>query len=69
MNFRGIFLHPYGFFSSAVDFASVAEMSLLVGLAIGLTASSPGVKIFGEEKLIYSREASSGRSRFAYYIG
>lgn len=44
-------------------------MALLVGLAIGLTASSPGVKIFGEEKLIYVRESSSGHNRFAYYIG
>ena len=69
LNFRGMFLHPYELLSSAVDFSSVPEMSLLVGLAIGLTASSPGVKIFGEEKSIYIRESSSGHNRFAYYIG
>jgi len=69
INFRGIFLHPYEVLSSSVDFASVPEMALLVGLAIGLTASSPGVKIFGEEKLVYLQEASSGHNRFAYYIG
>jgi len=69
MNFQGAFNSPYELLSSAVDFASVPEMSLLVGLAIGLTASSPGVKIFGEEKLIYVRESSSGHNRFAYYIG
>ena len=69
MNFQGVFNSPYELLSSAVDFTSVPEMSLLVGLAIGLTASSPGVKIFGEEKLIYVRESSSGHNRFAYYIG
>ncbi|KAK3167406.1 hypothetical protein OEA41_010533 [Lepraria neglecta] len=69
INFRGIFQHPYELLSSSTDFASIPEMSLLVGLSVGLTASSPGVKIFGGEKLIYLREASSGHNRFAYYIG
>ena len=68
-DFRGIYLHPYELLSSSTDFASIPELSLLVALAIGLTASSPGVKVFGEEKLIYLREASSGHNRFAYYIG
>lgn len=44
-------------------------MSLLVALSIGLTASAPGVKIFGEEKLVYWREAAAGHNRFAYYLG
>ena len=69
INFRGIFLHPYELLSSAVDYSSVPELSLLIGLAVGLIASSPGVKIFGEEKLLYAREASSGHNRFAYYLG
>ena len=67
--FRGIFLHPYELLSSAVDYSSVPQESLLVGLAIGTIASSPGVKIFGEEKMMYAREASSGHNRFAYYLG
>ena len=69
VNFTGMYYHPYELLSSAADFKSVPEMALLVDLAIGLTASSPGVKIFGEEKLIYRRESSSGHNRFAYYIG
>ena len=69
INFRGIFLHPYELLSSSVDYSSVPEMSLLIGLATGIIASSPGVKIFGEEKLMYAREASSGHNRFAYYLG
>ena len=69
INFRGIFLPPYELLSSATDYGSVPEMSLLIGLATGIIASSPGVKIFGEEKLMYAREASSGHNRFAYYLG
>jgi ABC-type multidrug transport system ATPase subunit len=68
-NFRGIFNPPYDILSSSIDYASVPQMALLVGLAIGLTASAPGVKIFGEEKLVYWREAAAGHNRFAYYIG
>lgn len=69
MNFRGIFNHPYELFSASVEYSAVPQMALLVGLAIGLTASAPGVKIFGEEKLVYWREAAAGHNRFAYYIG
>lgn len=68
-NFGGLYLQPYEILSSAVSYTPTPQMALLVGLAIGLTASSPGVKIFGEEKLIYWREAASGHNRFAYYIG
>ncbi|KUJ19737.1 ABC transporter-like protein [Mollisia scopiformis] len=68
-NFRGIFNSPYDLLSVSIDYSSVPQMALLVGLAIGLTASAPGVKIFGEEKLVYWREAAAGHNRFAYYIG
>lgn len=69
INFRGIFHHPYELLSSSADYSSVPEMSLLIGLASGIIASPPGVRVFGEEKLMYAREASSGHNRFAYYIG
>ncbi|KAL8634457.1 MAG: hypothetical protein Q9228_007948, partial [Teloschistes exilis] len=69
VNFRGNYLPPYTILSSSIDYASVPQMALLVGIAVGLIASSPGVKIFGEEKLVYAREASSGHNRFAYYVG
>ncbi|CZR59382.1 related to ABC transporter protein (ATP-binding-cassette protein) [Phialocephala subalpina] len=68
-NFRGIFNSPYDLLSTSIDYSSIPQMALLVGLAIGLTASAPGVKIFGEEKLVYWREAAAGHNRFAYYIG
>ena len=69
INFRGIYLPPYELLSSSVDYSTVPQMSLLVALAIGIIASSPGVKIFSEEKLMYAREASAGHNRFAYYLG
>ena len=69
INFRGLFVEPYELLSSSIDYASIPQMSLLVALAVGLTASSPGVKIFGEEKLMYWRETASGHNRLAYYIG
>jgi hypothetical protein len=68
-NFSGIFNPPYDLLSTSIDYSSVPQMALLVGLAIGLTASAPGVKIFGEEKLVFWREAAAGHNRFAYYIG
>ena len=68
INFRGIFLHPYEHLSSATNYTSVPEMSLLIALATGIIASSPGVKVFGEEMLMYSREAAAGHNRFAYYL-
>ncbi|RDW58104.1 hypothetical protein BP6252_13515 [Coleophoma cylindrospora] len=68
-NFRGIFNEPYSLLSSAIGYTSVPQMALLVGLAIGLTAAPSGVKIFGEEKLVYWREAAAGHNRFAYYMG
>ncbi|KAG9228324.1 hypothetical protein BJ875DRAFT_527461, partial [Amylocarpus encephaloides] len=68
-NFSGIFNDPYQTLSSSVSYPNVPQMSLLVGLAIGLTASAPGVKIFGEEKLVFWREAAAGHNRFSYYTG
>ncbi|KAL8934548.1 MAG: hypothetical protein Q9211_005166, partial [Gyalolechia sp. 1 TL-2023] len=69
VNFRGYHHPPYTILSSSIDYNAVPLMALLVGIAIGLIASAPGVRIFGEEKLVYWREASSGHSRLAYYLG
>jgi ABC-2 type transporter len=42
---------------------------MLMGMAVGLAGSPAGVKTFGEEKLVYYREAAAGHSRIAYYVG
>ncbi|ORX93551.1 hypothetical protein BCR34DRAFT_629343 [Clohesyomyces aquaticus] len=67
--FRGLYLKPFTTLSSAVDYQSVSQIGLLGGMAIGLAASAPAVKVFGEEKLIFNREVSSGHSSSAYYMG
>lgn len=68
-NFRGIFHTPYELLSSSVDYTTIPQLALLVGLAIGLIASAPGAKLFGDEKLFYKREADAGHNKFAYYMG
>lgn len=40
-----------------------------MGMAVGLAGSPAGVKTFGEEKLVYYREAAAGHNRVAYYFG
>ena len=67
--FRGFYVQPYGLLSTSVDYFSICQIALMLCLAIGLAASSPGVKTFGEEKLMYWREARAGHSRTAYYLG
>ena len=67
--FRGLYQPPFTILSSAVDYQSIAQVGLLGGMAIGLAASAPAVKVFGEEKLVFNREAASGHSSSAYYVG
>ena len=68
-NFVGLYNNPFEILSSATDLTSVPIMALLVAISIGLIASSPGVKVFGDEKLIYRRETASGHWSSAYYLG
>ncbi|KAE8140279.1 hypothetical protein BDV38DRAFT_290517 [Aspergillus pseudotamarii] len=67
--FQGIYHDSYGFLSSAVEYRLIAEQGLLCCLAIACAAGPPSVKIFGEEKVTFYREAQSGHSRSAYFIG
>jgi ABC-type multidrug transport system ATPase subunit len=67
--FQGIYQVPFTILSPAVDYASVPQLGLLGGMAIGLAASAPGFWVFGEEKMMYYRETASGHSRSAYYVG
>lgn len=66
--FTGVFNEPYGILSTATDFKSAPELSLLVTISIGLVAGAPGVKMFSEETLLQRREAEAGHSRLAYFI-
>ncbi|KAI8616142.1 hypothetical protein BC830DRAFT_223049 [Chytriomyces sp. MP71] len=47
----------------------LALYGLLIGIAIALSGAPAGVKIFGEEKPVFWREAASGHNRLAYFLG
>lgn len=66
--FVSYFNDDYAPVSTATDYKSVSQLALLICIAVGLVASSPAVKVFAEEKLIYRREAEAGHSRLAYYL-
>lgn len=44
-------------------------IGVLIPMAVSLAGAPSGVKIFSEEKTVFIREASSGHSKLAYYIG
>ncbi|PYH46477.1 putative ABC transporter [Aspergillus saccharolyticus JOP 1030-1] len=67
--FQGIYHPPFELLSSAVNYRMVAEQGLLACLAIACAAGPPGVKLLGEEKLIFRREQQTGHSRSAYFLG
>ncbi|KAJ3256453.1 hypothetical protein HDU77_003139 [Chytriomyces hyalinus] len=66
--YAGIYIGAY----KAVSPRPVDVISLycfLVGLAVALASAPSAVKVFGEEKHVYWREAASGHSRLAYFLG
>ncbi|RAH71105.1 putative ABC transporter [Aspergillus aculeatinus CBS 121060] len=67
--FQGIYHPPFELLSSAVNYRMLAEQALLSCLGIACAAGPPGVKLLGEEKLIFRREQQSGHSRSAYFLG
>lgn len=66
--FRGIYKGEFAILSNAVDLTSVPQLSLLMGVAIGLISAAPGVRVFSEEMLLHRREAEAGHSRLAYFV-
>ncbi|KAJ3115525.1 hypothetical protein HDU96_000472 [Phlyctochytrium bullatum] len=66
--FNGIYAGIYVLLSPAyLDLVSL--YGLLLGIAIALAGSPAGVKVFGEEKPVFWREAASGHNKFAYFLG
>lgn len=65
--FHGIYNGSFSVLSPAVDMTSAPQMSLLLGVAIGLISAGPGVRVFSEEILLHRREAEAGHSRLAYF--
>ena len=67
--FSGLYRDSFLALSHATNYTQAPQLGLLSAMAIGLAGSAPAVKVFGEEKLIFNREASSGHSMSAYYVG
>ncbi|KAJ3217335.1 hypothetical protein HDU67_008137 [Dinochytrium kinnereticum] len=66
--FNGVYKGVYVVLSPA-PFDIVSLYGLLLGIAVALAGAPSGVKVFGEEKTVFWREAASGHSRLGYYIG
>ncbi|KAJ3047500.1 hypothetical protein HK097_011489 [Rhizophlyctis rosea] len=67
--YKGLYVAPYTLVSPSPNEWLIPLLGLLIGLTVGLAGAPAGVKVFGEEKPVYWREAASGHSRSAYYIG
>ncbi|KND05205.1 uncharacterized protein SPPG_00865 [Spizellomyces punctatus DAOM BR117] len=67
--YYGVWKLPYTKMSPAPLEYIVALYGLLIGMSIGLAGAPAGVKVFGEEKPVFWREAAAGHSRFSYYVG
>ncbi|KAJ3329639.1 hypothetical protein HDU76_007506 [Blyttiomyces sp. JEL0837] len=66
--FNGIYWGRYVSLSPApMDLLSL--YGLLIGIAVALAGAPAGVKVFGEEKPVFWREAAAGHSKLAYYLG
>lgn len=68
-HFIGVAIEPYTTLSPAINIGLLPQKALFICLALCIASASAGVKTFGEERTIYWREAASGHSRSAYFIG
>jgi hypothetical protein len=67
--YQGQYVEPYKLISPGTLEWLVPLYGLLIGFSVALAGSPAGVKVFGEEKVVYWREASAGHSQSAYYLG
>jgi len=67
--YQGVLVDPYTLISPSPQETIVPQMGMFINMAIGLAAASAGVKVFGEEQIVYWREAACGHNRLAYYLG
>ena len=67
--YLGILKPPYTLISPAPIEVLLPSLGFYVAVAVGLAGSPAGVLTFGEEKLMYYREAAAGHDKLAYYCG
>ena len=66
--YQGIWKAPFSTLSPAPIFFLVAQFTMMIGMAIALSAAPAGTKVFSEELAVYWRAASSGLNPVAYYL-
>ena len=67
--FTGILRYPYMTLSAAPRKLIVPMMSFFMAIIVSMASAPAGVSVFGDEILVFWREAASGHNKFAYYIG
>jgi len=67
--YQGVLSDLFVFISPAPNEVLLPQLGLLISMAIGVAGSPAGVLTFGEEKVVYWREAACGHGKLAYYIG
>ena len=67
--FRGTFREQYQYISLAGTPAALINGALMLVTGAGIASSPLGVACFGNELVIYWREASAGHSKLAYFLG
>ncbi|KAJ3109532.1 hypothetical protein HDU97_005189 [Phlyctochytrium planicorne] len=67
--FIGVPVDPYSLISPATLQWLIPQLGLLIGISCGLAGAPAGVKVFGEEKSVYWREAAAGHNKLSYFLG
>ncbi|KAI9227817.1 MAG: hypothetical protein DHS80DRAFT_16527 [Piptocephalis tieghemiana] len=65
----GVLLPPYTSISASPRITTMPEMCLFITASVAISGCPAAVLTFGEEKPVYWREAGSGHSRIAYFLG
>ncbi|KAJ3321189.1 hypothetical protein HDV06_004532 [Boothiomyces sp. JEL0866] len=67
-SFIGLYQFLFLFLPSSPVLWKIPQFGLSLGFSSALAASAAGVNVFGLEKHVYWRNASSGHSKLAYYF-
>ncbi|KAJ3403833.1 hypothetical protein HDU80_003692 [Chytriomyces hyalinus] len=67
--YHGVLVSPYQQLSSNPNEWFLGLYGTLIGVAVAMAGGPAGVRLFGEERVIFWREAASGHNALAYYLG
>ncbi|KAJ3237403.1 hypothetical protein HDU81_009501 [Chytriomyces hyalinus] len=67
--YHGVLVPPYTQLSSNPNEWFLGLYGTLIGVAVAMAGGPAGVRLFGEERVIFWREAASGHNALAYYLG